>query len=266
MTIFSNSAFLGEHLLITGATGGIGSALAKTAAALGATVTLTGRNEEKLSELQAELRESFGEKKVHSFKADLSLEEERLALVEFAEKQAGEITMLVNNAGLYHYSRVDQLLEEDLNRIMHVNFTSAVLLTQLVYKGMLQEKRGSIVNVASLSGLRGNPGNTAYVASKFALVGFTHCLALEAIQHGIRVNAVCPGYVDTEMGERVIDETAKDQAKSYNDHYAQVEKGIPSGRISTPQEVANSIIFLLSNATGNIVGETLKISGGALLR
>ncbi|WP_062110000.1 SDR family NAD(P)-dependent oxidoreductase [Bacillus niameyensis] len=264
MSLFSSEAFQGETILITGATGGIGSATAKTLLSLGAKVLLTGRNLEKLSYLERTLKREYHDREIYSFACDLGSEEEREKLLDFVQSEVGTVTMLVNNAGVYEYGTVEELNEESLNRIMSINFTSTVLLTQKIYEQMKERKQGAIVNVASLSGLRGNFGNTAYVSSKFALIGFTHCIALEAIQYGIRVNAVCPGFVDTDMGKAVIQTKGTDQ--SFTEKRRIVESNIPSGRITTPTEVANSIAFLLSDASRNIIGESLKISGGVVLR
>ncbi len=264
MSLYSSDAFKGEHILITGATGGIGSATAKTLVELGASVTLTGRDQGKLKELKEALERDYPQNDIHICACDLGDRKERKRLIDFALNKSGTITKLVNNAGIYEYGKVEDLTEESLNKIMSINYTSTVLLTQQVYEHMKTLKKGAIVNIASLSGLRGNIGNTAYVASKFALVGFTHCIALEAIQYGIRVNAVCPGFVDTNMGITVID--TKGENSTFEEKRKMVESGIPSGRITTPQEVANSIVFLLSDAAENIIGESLKISGGAVLR
>jgi NAD(P)-dependent dehydrogenase (short-subunit alcohol dehydrogenase family) len=161
---------------------------------------------------------------------------------------------------------VEKLDEETLDRVMNLNFKYTLLLTQAVYRKMLEQKEGSIVNLASLSGLRGTHGGTAYAASKFAVIGWTQSMALEAIEHGIRVNAVCPGYVDTEMAWISIQKRAEKQGISFEEGMQKAAAEIPSGRLSTPEEVANTIAFLLTDAAGNIVGESLKISGGAVMR
>ncbi|MED4784900.1 SDR family oxidoreductase [Brevibacillus choshinensis] len=266
MSIFSKTVFQGKHALITGATGGIGSATAKLLVGMGAAVTITGRNETQLEILNKEIREQYTDAVVNVIRADLTHESERLELVEEAVRQAGPITFLVNNAGAFQYEPIEELTQESIDSLMNINFTSSVLLTQLVYEGMKEWRDGSIVNVSSLSGMRGVPGTIAYSASKFAMIGFTHALALEAIGHNIRVNAVCPGYVDTNMGHDVVSATAVAGKVSLEQRWQQVNAGIPSGRITQPDEVANTIAFLLSDAAGNIVGEAVKISGGALVR
>nr|WP_275899688.1 SDR family oxidoreductase [Bacillus piscicola] len=250
---------------MTGATGGIGAATARTLINMGAALTITGRSEDKLSALQKQLVNSNGDPKIVAISADICNAADREGLVSAAEAAQGPVTMLVNNAGIHQRGKVEDVNEAMLTEIMHVNYTAAVLLSQQVYETMKKREKGAIVNVASLSGLRGTVGNTAYAASKFAMIGFTHCFALEAINHGIRVNAVCPGFVDTEMAEQVIRAKAASNTLSYEENREATEKGIPSGQITTPEEVANSIAFLLSDAAHNIVGESLKISGGGVL-
>ncbi|MBM7645901.1 3-oxoacyl-[acyl-carrier protein] reductase [Scopulibacillus daqui] len=263
MSIFAKDALKGKHALVTGATGGIGSETAKLLAQMGADVTITGRRHEKLDKLAKEINEAEPHIKVFSYAADLGKEEDREKLVNAAEEALGPISLLVNNAGVLGGGPVDELEQAEMERIMHLNYTSTVLLTQLIYKTMKQRKDGAIVNVASLSGLRGTHGGTAYAASKFALIGFTHSMALEAIDHGIRVNAVCPGFVDTEMGRTSVQNKANHEQRSAAEV---IKASIPSGRITTPKEVANTIAFLLTDAAENIVGESVKISGGSVLR
>ncbi|MBH9966770.1 SDR family NAD(P)-dependent oxidoreductase [[Bacillus] enclensis] len=259
---FHDKTLEGQHILITGATGGIGYAAAKAAVAAGARVTITGRNEEKLSELKQEC----GDGDVFAVRADLSKPQARDQLVEAASNEFGPITALLNSAGIGGGDIVENLSEEDLRGIMELNYFSLVELTQLVYKGMKDKEKGSIVNIASLSGLRGTHGNSAYSASKFAVVGFTQAFALEAIEHGVRVNAVCPGYVDTEMGRNAIKSKGERNGRSYEEQLKLAKESIPSGRLTSPEEVANTIVYLLSDAAENIVGESVKISGGSVMR
>ncbi len=266
MSIYAHDALNGKHALITGATGGIGQAVAKLLARMGAAVTLTGRNAERLAALQEAITQELPAAKVLTVTADLTSADDRLRLVSSAEQQHGPVTLLVNNAGQYQFATVEDVTEESLAGLMQANYTSAVLLTQLVYKGMKQLGSGAVVNVSSLSGLRGSYGNTAYAASKFALTGFTHSFAMEAIKHNVRVNAVCPGFVDTDMGYDVIRNISNVSGASFEQQVKKTNADIPSGRITTPEEVANTIAFLLTDAAANIVGESVKISGGALLR
>lgn len=267
MQLFKEDAFKHQHIVITGATGGIGYATAKAAVETGATVSITGRNEEKLSLLKKECESLVEGAKVTSIVADLTKEDDRSKLVKDAVKNNGPITGLVNSAGIGGGDTLYDLTEEDLRKVMELNYTATVLLTKLVYTHMRNEdQKGGIVNLSSLSGLRGTYGGTAYSASKFAIIGFTQSFAHEAIKHGIRVNAVCPGFVDTEMGRNAIEAKGKRENKSYEEELQAVEEGMPSGRITQPEEVANSIVYLLSNASENIIGESLKISGGSVMR
>ncbi|GGJ83043.1 beta-ketoacyl-ACP reductase [Lentibacillus kapialis] len=263
MSIFASDALKGEHVLVTGATGGIGSETAKVLAEMGALITVTGRREDKLNQMAAGIREVMPDADVFTHAADLGNEEERNKLVKSAEKAYGPITLLVNHAGISGGGPIEQLEQEDMERVMHLNYTSTVLLTQLVYESMKKQQKGAIVNVTSLSGLRGTYGGTAYAGSKFAMTGFTHSMALEAIEQGVRVNAVSPGFVDTNMGRASAEKKADRQGSSLSEV---VKASIPSGRMTKSREVANTIAFLLTDVAENIVGESVKISGGSVLR
>ncbi|TAA69729.1 SDR family NAD(P)-dependent oxidoreductase [Planococcus salinarum] len=265
MAVFANDALAHKHILITGATGGIGFETAKVVAAMGAKLTITGRNEEKLNGLADELSKITAEENIFVKQADLTKNEERLQLIAHAEQAHGFINGLVNSAGVAGGGTVEELDEEFIERLMNLNYKCTFLLTQEIYRKMMARKEGDIVNLASLSGLRGTHGNTAYAASKFALVGWTQSMALEAIEYGIRVNAVCPGYVDTEMARNSIRRKAERKNIPFEQGMEEAVASIPSGRISTPEEVANTIAFLLTDAAGNIVGESVKISGGSVM-
>lgn len=265
MALFANDALAHKHVLITGATGGIGYETAKVVAGMGAKVTIAGRNAEKLHALAVELEKITAREKIFVQTADLTDPGDRLKLIANAERAHGFINGLVNSAGIAGGKTVEELDEEFIERLMNLNFKCTFLLTQEIYRKMMEQKEGDIVNLASLSGLRGTHGNTAYAASKFAVVGWTQSMALEAIEHGIRVNSVCPGYVDTEMARNSIRRKAERKDKTFEDGMKEAAAGIPSGRISTPEEVANTIAFLLTDAARNIVGESVKISGGSVM-
>lgn len=265
MALFANDALAHKHILITGATGGIGIETAKVAAGMGARVTIAGRNAEKLSALAVELEKITAKEKIFVQTADLTDQGDRLKLIANAEAAHGFINGLVNSAGIAGGKTVEELDEEFIEQLMNLNFKCTFLLTQEIYRKMMEQKEGDIVNLASLSGLRGTYGNTAYAASKFALIGWTQSMALEAIEHGIRVNSVCPGYVDTEMARNSIRRKAERSDKTYEDGMKEAADNIPSGRISTPLEVASTIAFLLTDAARNIVGESVKISGGSVM-
>ncbi|MBW3114261.1 MULTISPECIES: SDR family NAD(P)-dependent oxidoreductase [Bacillaceae] len=261
--LFHENTLKDHHILITGATGGIGYETAKVAVQAGARVTITGRNEEKLKKLKAECGNPS---QVFLYKADLTSNEDREQLLSAATKHHGPITGLVNSAGIGGGDMVENLSEEDLRSIMELNYFSLVKLTQAVYHQMKDNQKGAIVNISSLSGLRGTHGNSAYSASKFAVTGFTQAFAHEAIEHKIRVNAICPGYVDTEMGRNAIKSKGEREGRSYEKQLEVAKDSIPSGKLTSPVEVANTIVYLLSDAAENIVGESVKISGGSVMR
>lgn len=261
--LFHESTLKDKHILITGATGGIGYETAKVAVQAGAKVTITGRNEEKLNQLKADCQDPD---RVFLYKADLTNREDRAQLVSAAQEQHGTISGLVNSAGIGGGDTVENLSEEDLRQVMELNYFSLVELSQAVYSQMKGQKSGSIVNISSLSGLRGTHGNSAYSASKFAVTGFTQAFAHEAIEHHIRVNAICPGYVDTEMGRNAIQSKGEREGRSYEEQLEIAKESIPSGRLTSPVEVANTVVYLLSDAAENIVGESVKISGGSVMR
>ncbi|KAB8127387.1 SDR family oxidoreductase [Gracilibacillus oryzae] len=266
MAIFAQDALQGRHILITGATGGIGSETAKVLADMGAKLTITGRNEEKLHQLKVDLYDITEETNICAIAADLSKTEDIDKLIETAEGKFGFISGLANVAGISGGSTVDQLDLEDIKKIMEVNYFSTFQLTQAIYQKMIKQEQGSIVNVSSLSGLRGTYGNSAYAASKFAMTGWTQSMAVEAIQHNIRVNAVCPGYVNTEMARNGFKKKAEKKNMSFEEAKQDSLDTIPSGRLTEPTEVANAIAFLLTDAAKNIVGESMKISGGNVMR
>ncbi|EXJ24074.1 putative sugar dehydrogenase [Alkalibacterium sp. AK22] len=265
MTLFSTETFTGKHVLITGATGGIGYDTAKVMAETGAAVTITGRKEDVLNKLADEIREHVPEAKVVKVTADLADGVDRERLLQEAEEANGPVDLLVNSAGIMGGGIVEELTQIELEKVMHLNYTVPILLTQQVYAAMKKQGEGAIVNVSSLSGLRGVYGGTAYTGSKFALNAFTQSFAHEAIEHKVRVNAVCPGYVDTVMGREAISSKAEREGHTFEEQYQIESRNLPSKRITTAREVAHTIAFLLSDAAENIIGETVKISGGSLM-
>ncbi|PRO66773.1 SDR family NAD(P)-dependent oxidoreductase [Alkalicoccus urumqiensis] len=264
--LFHRDHFEGKHILVTGATGGIGEAVVQKLLASGANVTAAGRSDEKLSRLKQTAHYHSDASRLMAVSADIGDSDGRKYLMEQAEDGFGPVYGLVNSAGITGGDTVDQIQEDDLEKVMHLNFTAAVMLSQLVYQGMKDMQGGRIVNISSLSGLRGTYGSTAYAGSKFALIGFTQSFALEAVEHNIRVNAVCPGFVDTEMAREILEKKASRNGRSYEEERREAEKGLPSGRMTRPEEVADAVLFLLSDACGNMIGESMKISGGSVMR
>ncbi len=267
MSVFRTDALEGEIVLVTGATGGIGSSTAETLAGMGADLLLTGRDESRLADVRESAASATSSGRVITQQADLTSERDRRGLLTAADDEFGGVTTLVNVAGVGGgRTAFENVSEEELRRVLEVNYTATVLLTQIVYRELKKAGSGAIVNVSSLSGLRGTYQSVPYCGSKFALIGFTQSLSLEAIEHNIRVNAVCPGWVDTRMAHQGMKEKAKAKGRTYEDQREHERGSIPSDQITDPEEVANTIAFLLTNATENIVGESLKISGGVVLR
>ncbi|KIL52655.1 hypothetical protein KP77_05710 [Jeotgalibacillus alimentarius] len=264
--IFAQDGLEHQHILVTGATGGIGWHTVKELLKTGASVTAAGRNTDKLDKLRSACEQEGIADKLLIVAADLNEAEDRGKLHDQATEHAGSVTGLVNSAGISGGGPVEDLSEEDMKKVMELNYFSTVALTQLIYPDMKKANSGAVVNVSSLSGLRATHGNTAYAASKFAVIAFTQAFAHEAAAHGVRVNAVCPGFVDTEMGRNAIQKKADRAGRSFEEQIKIVEEGLPSGRITQPEEVARTIIFLLSDAAKNIIGESVKISGGAVMR
>jgi 3-oxoacyl-[acyl-carrier protein] reductase len=247
----------GRVALVTGASSGIGAATAETLAALGARVALSyHRNQQGAEETSARIRAAGGT--ALAVGADVRRSRDILALVNRAAGELGPIDILVNNAGslVARYS-ILEVTPERIDDIMSLNFTSAVLTSQAVAASMIERRRGAIVNVVSIAGHNGGgPGAGAYAASKAALTAFTKSLAKELAPQGVRVNAVSPGVIDTPF-HKVF---------STPEMIQNFVKMIPLGRVGTAQECATVVAFLASDAASYIVGETVEVNGGQLMR
>ncbi len=247
----------GRVALVTGASSGIGAATAETLAALGARVALSyHRNRQGAEETSARIRAAGGT--ALAVGADVRRSEDILTLVNRAASELGPIDILVNNAGsLVARCGILEITEERLNEIVALNFTSAVLASQAVAASMIERRRGAIVNVVSIAGHNGGgPGASLYASSKAALTSFTKGLAKELAPQGVRVNAVSPGVIDTPFHE----------VFSTPEMIQNFVKMIPLGRIGTAAECATVIAFLASDAASYVVGETIEVNGGQLMR
>ncbi len=226
-----------QSVLVTGSTGAIGEACAKAFSDVGYFVYLHYRsNEEKAKELSQELPNS------QIIKFDISKKEEVYAALENLE-----VDVLVNNAGITKDSLFFFMQDDDWSSVIDTSVNGTYYVTKALMRNMIKNKRGSVVNVASVSGLVGNPGQTNYSAAKGAMIAFTKALSAEVARYGIRVNAVAPGLIATEMTEQL--------------DLKEMKKTIPLKRIGKPSEVAECILFLADKATF-VTGETLNISGG----
>ncbi len=248
----------GRHAVVTGASRGIGAAIAAELARLGADLTLVARGEAALKALVPQLK-SAG--RVQSLAADVTDEASLAAL--FARAAAlGTPTILINNAGGAEsapFAKTDPALWQ---RMITLNLTSAYLCTRAAAPAMVAGGWGRIVNVASTAGLKGYAYVSAYVAAKHGVVGLTRALAVEFARTGVTVNAVCPGYTDTPMIDAAVSAIAAKTKRSADEARASLAAANPMGRLITPAEVAAAVGFLCLPSSGSITGETMAIAGG----
>ena len=234
-----------KKVLITGATGGIGNSLVKKFNSFGAKVAATGTNEEKLNKL----KENYPEVYVEKFRLD---EHDKIEdFVNKIEKKLDGLDILVNNAGITLDNISIRLTEENWKKVLDINLTSTFLMSKFSIKKMLKNKSGKIVNITSVVGHTGNLGQTNYTASKAGIIAMSKSLAIEYAKKNINVNCISPGFIKTAMTDK-IDEKFKEIIVSK----------IPSGRLGEPEDIANAVLFLVSDQSNYINGETLHVNGG----
>jgi len=239
--------------LVTGASRGIGRACALELAKAGAKVALAARQEEKLEEVAAEIRAAGGEAFVVSI--DLASQDSIKAGVSRVAKEFGRIDILVNNAGMTKDGLALRMRADDWNLVLQTNLTGAFFCIQQVISPMMRERWGRIVNISSVVGEAGNAGQANYVASKAGLIGLTKSLAQELGSRNITVNAVAPGFIDTDMTAVLKDE-----------HKVKIVESIPLGRMGTAPDVAAAVRFLCSDEAGYITGNVIDVNGGMYMR
>lgn len=238
--------------LITGASRGIGRGIAEVFAKQGANVAFTyNASAEAAAELEAELQQ-FGIK-AKAYKSDASKYDQAQLLVEDVLKDFGSIDILINNAGITKDNLLMRISEEDFDKVIEVNLKSVFNLTKAVIKPMMKQRSGSIINMSSVVGVKGNAGQTNYAASKAGILGFTKSVALELGSRNIRCNAVAPGFIETEMTEKLDENTVK----GWRD-------AIPLKRGGTPEDVANVCVFLATDMSAYVTGQTINVDGGML--
>jgi NAD(P)-dependent dehydrogenase (short-subunit alcohol dehydrogenase family) len=240
----------GRHVLVTGASRGIGRAIALHFAAGGCLVSVAGRDAERVGQVVREIEENGG--KASPVLCDLSTRAGVEKCVDASRLFAGDPDVLVNNAGIYPSSPFLKTSEEEWNRIMRICLDAVFHCSQIVLPGMIGKGRGWIVNMASVDGKTPGTCNAAYSASKAAVISLTRSMAVEMAQHGVYVNAVAPGWVGTE---RVFAE----------DRWKQCYSQVPLGRVAEPEEIAEAVSWLCSDSARYITGETLSVNGGAFM-
>jgi 3-oxoacyl-[acyl-carrier protein] reductase len=236
----------GKPALVTGASGGIGAGIARVLHAQGAIVVLSGTRRDALDSLAAELTD-----RAHVCPANLADPAAAEALIEQAESAAGPLAILVNNAGLTRDRLALRITDEDWDAVLGVDLAAPFRLARAILRGMLRRRAGRIINIGSIVGATGNPGQANYAAAKAGLIGLTKALAQEVASRGITVNAVAPGFIVTAM-TNALGEAQR----------TKLTAAIPLGRLGQPADVAAAVAFLASDEAGWITGATLHVNGG----
>lgn len=235
--------------LVTGASQGIGRAVALKLAAEGATVALAARSQGKLAEVVGEIEAAGG--KAQAFALDVSSEDSAKTGAKAVLAAWGKIDILVNNAGITRDGLMLRMKRADWDDVIGTNLTGTFMLSQVVASAMLRARYGRIVNITSVIGQIGQGGQVNYAASKAGLIGMTRAMARELASRNITVNAVAPGYIETPMTAALTEEQRKG-----------IEAEIPLGRTGSPADIANAVAFLASEAASYITGHTLNVNGG----
>ncbi|HUW73119.1 MAG TPA: 3-oxoacyl-[acyl-carrier-protein] reductase [Methyloceanibacter sp.] len=239
----------GKNALVTGATGGIGGAIAKALHGQGAAVALSGTNAEKLETLATELGE-----RVFVLPCDLRNRPAVAQLAETAEKTLGQVDILVNNAGITHDNLFMRMKDEEWDDVIAVNLSSVFVLTRGILRGMMRRRAGRIVNIASISGVFGNPGQGNYAASKAGLVGMTKSLAREVASRGITANCISPGFISTAMTDALTEKQVE-----------AIAVAIPAQTFGKPEDIAAAAVFFASDEAAYVTGETMHVNGGMIM-
>ena len=239
------------NILITGASGGIGTSLSKTFASTKANLFLVGSSEEKISKLQNELP---SRENINYFSVDLSERENVSHFCDSIIEKYGGISIIVNNAGITEDNLFMRMTDNAWDKVFAINLDASMIICRKFIRGMIKNKWGRIVNISSVVASTGNPGQSNYVAAKGALNGLTKSLALEVATRGITVNCISPGFIDTAMTAKLTD-----------DQKLKITDRIPIGRMGTGDDVSALVLFLVTNEAGYITGQNIHVNGGLFL-
>lgn len=236
----------GKGALVTGATGGIGGAIARVLHGQGAKVVLSGTREEKLQALAGELGEN-------AFIAPCNLADREAVsgLFAKAEELAGQIDIVVNNAGITRDNLFLRMKDDEWDDVININLSASFAICRGALKGMMRRRHGRIINMSSISGVVGNPGQGNYSASKAGLIGMSKAMAREVAPRGITVNCIAPGFIETPMTDELNDRQKE-----------AITQMIPAGTLGQPDDIAHAVLFLASDEAAYITGQTLNINGG----
>jgi 3-oxoacyl-[acyl-carrier protein] reductase len=236
----------GKTALITGASGGIGAAIATSLHLAGATIAISGTRQAVLEELKSQIGDN-----VHVLPCNLSNAEDVEKLVPAAEEAMGALDILVNNAGITKDGLAMRMKDEDWQSVIDVNLTSNFRLCRAAMRGMMKKRWGRIINITSIVGVTGNPGQVNYVASKAGIIGMTKSIAQELAARNVTANCVAPGFIATPMTD-VLNEKQKEA----------ILGRIPAGRMGGPNDIAAAVLYLSSEEAGYVTGQTLHVNGG----
>ena len=254
----------GQHAVVTGGGRGIGAAVAEELARLGAALTLMGRDPGPLEEHARQLTVRHGVR-AGAIQCDVTDEVSVASAFSAARERLGRVHVLVNNAGQSAASPFADTTRETWERMLAVNLTGVFLCTREVLPAMTQAREGRIVNVASTAGLRGYPKTAAYCAAKHGVIGLTRSLALETAKTGITVNAVCPGYTDTDMARAAADNLVQALGKTPEEARQMIARTIPRGTLIQPEEVASAVAWLCSPGASAVTGQAVVVAGGEVM-
>jgi len=236
----------GKTALVTGASGGIGEAVAKSLHGQGATVVLHGTRAEKLEALSAELGD-----RSHFVTANLGDREAVAGVIDAAAEKAGPVSILVNNAGITRDNLAMRMKDEEWDQVLEVNLTASMILCRAALRNMMKARHGRIISISSIVGVTGNPGQTNYAASKAGMIGYSKSLAQEVASRGVTVNIVAPGFIETPMTDALSD-AQKDTLLGR----------VPAGRLGQVGEIAAAVTYLASDEAAYVTGATIHVNGG----